>query len=49
MVQRLQKPKEPKVERPKRTKVSAKEALRRMIEFAKRKEKFIAVIRAGKD
>jgi hypothetical protein len=39
---------EVKVERPPRAKVSEKEALKRMKEFSKRKEKFIATVRAGK-
>lgn len=37
-----------KVERPPRAKVSEKEALKRMKEFSKRKEKFIATVRASK-
>ncbi len=40
--------KEIKVERPPRAKVSEKEALKRMQEFSKRKEKFVATVRAGK-
>lgn len=40
--------KELKVERPARAKVSEKDALKRMKEFSKRKEKFIATVRAGK-
>jgi hypothetical protein len=35
-------------ERPLRAKVSEKEALKRMKEFSKRKDKFIAITRAGK-
>lgn len=38
-----------KFERPKRSKVSAEESLKRMQEFPKRKEKFIAAIREGKN
>jgi hypothetical protein len=40
--------KELKVERPPRATVSEKEALKRMKEFSKRKEKFVATVRAGK-
>jgi hypothetical protein len=38
-----------KVERPPRAKVSEKEALKRMREFSKRREKFVATVRAGKN
>jgi len=37
------------VKRPKRVKLSAKESLRRMEEFDKRKESFIAAVRKGTD
>jgi hypothetical protein len=40
--------KEMKVERPPRAKVSEKEALKRMNEFPKRKDKFVAAVRTGK-
>jgi hypothetical protein len=40
--------KELKVERPPRVKVSEKEALKRMKEFSKRKEQFLATARTGK-
>jgi hypothetical protein len=40
--------KELKIERPGRARLSAKEPLKRMQEFSKRKEKFIAAIREGK-
>jgi hypothetical protein len=40
--------KELKVERPPRAKVSEKDALKRMKEFSKRKEQFLATARAGK-
>jgi hypothetical protein len=40
--------KELKVERPPRAKVSEKEALKRMKEFSKRKEQFLATARTGK-
>ena len=37
-----------RIQRPKRTKLSAKESLKRVQEFTKRKEEFIAAIREGK-
>ena len=40
--------KEMKVERPLRAKVSGKEALKRMKEFPKRKDKSVAAVRTGK-
>ena len=40
--------KELKVERPPRAKVSEKGALKRMKEFSKRKEQFLATARTGK-
>lgn len=40
--------KEVKVERPPRAKVSEKDALKRMKEFSKRKEQFLATARTGK-
>lgn len=40
--------KEIKIERPERAKLSAEESLKRMKEFDKRKEKFIASIRKSK-
>jgi hypothetical protein len=40
--------KEVKVERPARATVSEKEALKRMKEFSKRKEQFLATARTGK-
>jgi hypothetical protein len=40
--------KELKVERPPRAKVSEKEALKRIKEFPKRKEQFLATARTGK-
>jgi hypothetical protein len=40
--------KELKVERPPRAKVSEKDALKRMKEFTKRKEQFLATARTGK-
>jgi hypothetical protein len=49
MVKRLKDIKEVKVERPRRVKVSAKDALKRMKDFGKRKEKFVATVRTGKD
>ena len=38
-----------KFERPKRIQLSAEESLKRMQTFSKRKERFIAAIRKGKD
>lgn len=38
----------PKVERPRRVILSDKEALKRMKDFSKRKEQFIATARTGK-
>jgi hypothetical protein len=35
--------------RPKRAKLSAKESLKRMGEFAKRKERIVAAVRKGKN
>ena len=49
MARRLKDIKEIKIERPQRAKLSEKEILKRMEEFPKRKEKFIASIRAGKN
>ena len=40
--------KELKVERPPRAKVSERDALKRIKEFAKRKEQFLATARTGK-
>lgn len=40
--------KELKVERPRRAVVSEREALKRMKEFSKRKEQFLATARTGK-
>jgi hypothetical protein len=47
-MKRLKDVKELKIERPPRAKVSEKEALKRMKEFPKRKEQFVATIRTGK-
>ena len=41
--------KEIKIERPERAKLSAEESIKRTKEFDKRKEKFIATIRQGKN
>jgi hypothetical protein len=38
-----------KIDRPKRAKLSAKESLKRMREFSKRKGKFIAAIRESQN
>src|SRR5207249_4095501 len=40
---------ETKIERPKRARLSAKESLKRMEEFGKRKEQFIAAVRKNKN
>jgi len=47
-MKKLKTSKEIKVERPRRADVSEKEALKRMKEFAKRKERFLATARARK-
>ena len=47
-MKKLKAVKELKVERPPRAVVSEKEALRRMKEFPKRKEQFLATARTGK-
>ncbi|MBI4483112.1 MAG: hypothetical protein HY652_09500 [Acidobacteria bacterium] len=49
MARKPEKIEEGKMEQQKRMKLSAKEALRRMRAFGKRREKFIAAIREGKD
>ena len=49
MSKRLKEIKEIKIERPERAKLSAKVSLKRTQEFSKRKEKFIAAIREGKN
>jgi hypothetical protein len=41
--------KEVKIERPERAKLSAEESLKRMKEFDKRTEKFIATVRISKN
>jgi len=47
---RAKKPgKNPLTPRPGRGKLSAAESLKRMQEFAKRKEQFVAIVRKGKD
>ncbi len=46
-MKRLKDIKELKVERPPRAEITEKEALKRMKEFSKRKEKFIATVRTG--
>ena len=38
-----------KAARPERTKLSAKESLKRLQDFSKRKEQFVAAVRKGKD
>ena len=49
MAKRLKEIKEFKIERPERAKLSAKVSLKRMQELPKRKEKFIATVREGKN
>ena len=49
MARRMKEIKEIKIERPLRAKLTAKESLKRMEEFPKRREKFIATIRKGKN
>jgi hypothetical protein len=49
MARRLKDVKEIRIERPPRMKLSAEESLKRTKEFDKRKEKFIASIRKGKN
>lgn len=41
--------KEIKIERPERAKLSAEESIKRTKEFNKRKEKFIAAVREGRN
>jgi len=47
-MKKLKAVKEIKVERPPRARVTEKEALKRMKEFSKRKEQFLATARTGK-
>ena len=47
MAKRMKDIKELKIERPPRAKVSAKQALKKMKEFSKRKEPFVAAVRKG--
>jgi len=49
LARRLKDIKEIRIERPPRAKLSEKEILKRMEGFPKRKEQFIASIRAGKN
>jgi hypothetical protein len=48
-MKKLETSKQIKVERPRRVMVSKEEALKRMKEFAKRKERFLATARANKN
>jgi hypothetical protein len=48
VMKRIKTSKEIKVERPRRASISEKEALKRMKQFAKRKERFLATARTGK-
>jgi hypothetical protein len=45
----MAKEKKPNVQRPERVKLPAKEILKRMQEFPKRKERFVAAVRKGKN
>jgi len=49
MAKKRRKSKDHNAERPKRTKLSADESLKRLQEFAKRREQFVAAVRKGKD
>jgi len=49
MAGRLKHIKEVRIERPPKAKLSEKEILKRMAEFTKRKGKFIATVREGKN
>jgi hypothetical protein len=49
MAKKPEESKTPKKQRRQRVKVSAKEALKRMQAFGKRREKFIAAVREGTD
>ena len=49
MVKKLKEIKELKIEKPQRAKLTTDESLKRMEEFTKRKEKFIAAVRKGKN
>jgi len=49
MAKRLKDIREIKIERPQRAKLSAGEVIKRMEEFPKRKEKFVATVRKGKN
>jgi hypothetical protein len=49
MAKRLRDLKEVKIERPPRVKLSAEESLKRTQEFDKRREKFIASVRKGRN
>lgn len=49
MPKKAQAVEEVRIERPERARLTSKESLKRVQEFYKRKEKFIASIRKGKD
>jgi hypothetical protein len=49
MARRLKDIKEIKIERPQRAKLSAKEVIKRMEEFPKRREQFVATVRKRKN
>ena len=49
MAKKASKAEELKIERPLKAKLTAKESLKRMTEFPKRKEQFIATVRENKN
>lgn len=49
MAKRLKDIREIKIERPQRAKLSAKEVIKRMEEFPKRREQFVATVRKRKN
>jgi len=49
MAKAKKRPKRPVAGRPERAKLTGDESLKRMQEFAKRKERFIAAVRTDKD
>jgi hypothetical protein len=49
MAKSKKRPKNPSPARAERAKLTAEESLKRMQEFSKRKEQFIAAVRKGKD
>jgi hypothetical protein len=49
MTKKKKRSKSMKIERPERPKLSTKESLKRLQEFTKRKERFVAAVRKGKE